>query len=91
MRGIIGRKIGMTQLFLENGECVPVTAIEAGPCTVVQVKTAEKDGYDAVQLGFGESKRLNKAQKGHLRDHGTHPVLHEFRVPAGTAEVGSRV
>ena len=91
MRGIIGKKIGMTQLFLENGECVPVTAIEAGPCTVVQVKTAEKDGYDAVQLGFGESKRLNKAQKGHLRDHGTHPVLHEFRVPAGTAEVGSRV
>lgn len=91
MRGIIGKKIGMTQLFLENGECVAATAIQAGPCTVVQVKTSAKDGYDAVQLGFGESKRLNKAEKGHLREMGTHPVLHEFRAPAGSAEVGARI
>jgi len=91
VHGIIGKKIGMTQLFLENGECVPATAIEAGPCTVIQVKTRAKDGYDAVQLGFGDSKRLNKAEKGHLRDMGAFPVLHEFRAPAGTAEVGARV
>ncbi len=91
MRGIIGRKVGMTQLFLEGGECVGVTAIEAGPCTVVQVKSAEKDGYDAVQLGFGSSKRLNKAEKGHLKGLAETPHLHEFRVPAGTATVGDRV
>lgn len=91
MRGIIGKKIGMTQLFLEGGECVPATAIEAGPCTVIQVKTREKDGYDAVQLGFGNSKRLNKAEKGHLRGLGEFPVLHEFRVPAGTVEVGTTI
>jgi len=91
VRGIIGKKIGMTQLFMENGECVPATAIEAGPCTVIQVKTSEKDGYDAVQLGFGSSKRLNKPEKGHLHGLGEHPVLHEFRVPAGTAEVGATV
>jgi large subunit ribosomal protein L3 len=91
VRGIIGKKIGMTQLFLENGDCVPATAIEAGPCVVVQVKTREKDGYDAVQLGFGASRRLNKAEKGHLKELGDCPVLHEFRAPAGTAEVGTRV
>jgi len=91
VRGIIGRKVGMTQLFLEGGECVGATAIEAGPCTVVQVKTAEKDGYDAIQLGFGSSKRLNKAEKGHLKGLAETPHLHEFRVPAGTAAVGDRV
>jgi len=91
VRGIIGKKIGMTQLFLESGECISATAIEAGPCTVIQVKTREKDGYDAVQLGFGSSKRLNKAEKGHLRGLSDSPFLHEFRVPAGTAEVGERV
>jgi large subunit ribosomal protein L3 len=91
VRGIIGKKIGMTQLFLQNGECVSATAIEAGPCTVIQVKTLEKDGYDAVQLGFGSSKRLSKAEKGHLRGLSDAPVLHEFRAPAGTAEVGERV
>ena len=61
-KGIIGRKIGMTQIFDENGLVIPVTVIEAGPCVVAQVKTVETDGYDAVQLGFGEVKarRLNK-------------------------------
>lgn len=90
MQGIIGKKIGMTQLFLENGDCVPATAIEAGPCTVTQVKTTAHDGYEAVQLGFGESKRLTKAQKGHLKELGTFPVLHEFR-SAGEASLGDRV
>ena len=55
-KGLIGKKIGMTQIFDENGNVIPVTAIEAGPCTVVQVKTKESDGYDAIQLGFGEIK-----------------------------------
>ncbi len=91
MRGIIGKKIGMTQLFLENGECVAATAIEAGPCTVIQVKTRVKDGYEAVQLGFGNSKRLNRAEKGHLRGFGDHSHLHEFRSPADGAEVGQKV
>ncbi|MFW6056626.1 MAG: 50S ribosomal protein L3 [Chloroflexota bacterium] len=90
MQGIIGKKIGMTQLFLENGDCVPATAIQAGPCTVTQVKTTAHDGYEAVQLGFGESKRLTKAQKGHLKELGTFPVLHEFR-SAGEAALGDRV
>ena len=64
MHGIIGKKIGMTQLFLESGECVPATAILAGPCVVTQVKTQDKDGYEAVQLGFGESKRLTMPKRG---------------------------
>ena len=65
-KGIIGKKLGMTQLFDENGKVVPVTVIEAGPCTVVQKKTVESDGYEAVQLGFGEvsAKKVNKAAKG---------------------------
>ena len=67
IQGLIGKKIGMTQRFQDGGEVV-VTAIEAGPCFVAQIKTEPKDGYDAVQLGFGESKRLNSAQKGHLKD-----------------------
>ncbi len=79
MLGIIGRKVGMTRLFREDGEAVAVTAIEAGPCLVTQVKSQAKDGYDAIQLGFGEAKRLNAPQRGHLQgiDKGRH--LHEFR------------
>ena len=67
-KGIIGRKIGMTQIFDENGVVIPVTVIEAGPCVVAQVKTVEKDGYNAVQLGFGEvkDKKINKPEKGHF-------------------------
>ena len=56
VNGIIGRKVGMTQVFEDSGEAVPVTVIEAGPCPIVQLKTQEKDGYQAVQLGFGEQK-----------------------------------
>jgi large subunit ribosomal protein L3 len=90
VQGIIGKKIGMTQLFLENGDCVATTAIQAGPCTVTQVKTRSHDGYDAVQLGFGASKRLTKAEKGHLKEMGDFPVLHEFRF-AGEASPGDRI
>lgn len=78
-QGIIGKKLGMTQLF-RGGQEVSVTAVEAGPCMVVQVKTAAKDGYDAVQLGFGESKRLTSAEKGHLKKLGQFKYLREFPV-----------
>jgi len=64
---IIGKKIGMTRIFLDTGEVVAVTAIEAGPCYVTQVKKQAKDGYNAVQLGFDKSQRLNAPQKGHLK------------------------
>ena len=67
-KGIIGRKVGMTQIFDEKGNVVPVTVIEAGPCVVAQVKTVETDGYNAIQLGFGEikDKHINKPEKGHF-------------------------
>ncbi len=84
--GILGRKIGMTQLFTEQGTVVPVTAIEAGPCTVTQVKDTSRDGYEAVQIGFGEAKRLNSPEKGHLKDLGLLKNLQEFRV-ADNSEV----
>ena len=67
LRGFLGKKIGMTQVFRENGSVVPVTLIEAGPCVVTQVKTEETDGYSAVQLGYGEKKRPNKPMQGHFR------------------------
>ena len=83
-KGIIGKKLGMTQLFDENVKVVPVTVIEAGPCTVVQKKTVESDGYQAVQLGFGEvsAKRVNKPAKGHFAKADVAPkkTLREFRL-----------
>jgi len=83
--GIIGRKLGMTQVFDENGRLEAVTAVVAGPCFVTQVKTQEKDGYHAVQLGFGETKRLNSPEKGHLKGAGKQlKHLMEIRVDAPT-------
>ena len=83
-KGIIGKKLGMTQLFDENGKVVPVTVIEAGPCAVVQKKTNESDGYEAVQLGFGEisAKKVIKAAKGHFDKADVAPkrTLREFRL-----------
>ena len=82
-KGIIGKKIGMTQIFDEVGNVIPVTVIEAGPCVVTQKKTADKDGYDAVQLGFKEAKEkhLTKAEKGHLAAAGVFKKhLKEFRL-----------
>ncbi|NLY30170.1 MAG: 50S ribosomal protein L3 [Firmicutes bacterium] len=83
-KGILGRKIGMTQVFTEDGRLVPVTVIEATPNTVVQVKTKETDGYDAIQVGFGEKREtlINKPEKGHLAKAGVKSVryLREFRV-----------
>jgi large subunit ribosomal protein L3 len=83
MKGIIGRKVGMTQLFDESGVVVPVTVIEAGPCYVTQVKSQDTDGYNAVQLGYEEvpERKLTKGQKGHLKKANTPTVrrLREFR------------
>ena len=82
-KAIIGKKIGMTQIFDESGKVVPVTVIEAGPCTVVQKKTAENDGYEAVQMGFGDAKanKVNKPMKGHFDKADVAPKksLREFR------------
>ncbi len=80
VKGIIGKKLGMTQIFKENGEMEPVTAIEAGSCAIIQVKTSVKDGYNAVQLGFGAAKRLKSPQRGHLKELGQFKYLREFRV-----------
>ena len=83
-KGIIGKKIGMTQIFDESGKVIPVTVVEAGPCVVVQKKTNENDGYEAVQLGFGEVKvaRVNKPMKGHFdkADVACKKELKEFRL-----------
>ena len=80
MKGIIGKKIGMTQLFDESGAVVPVTIIEAGPCYVTQVKTADTDGYNAVQLGYEEvpERKLTNGQRGHLNRAGT-PLVRRLR------------
>lgn len=88
---MIGRKIGMTQLFQDHGEVV-VTAIEAGPCFVSQVKTEAKDGYNAVQLGFRETKRLNSSERGHLKGIGQFKYLREFSAEdVESVEVGQKV
>ena len=83
-KGLIGRKLGMTQVFDEKGNVVPVTVVELGPCAVVQKKTAENDGYEAVQLGFDDKKvtRVNKPMKGHFDKANVAPkkVLREFRL-----------
>ena len=82
--GIIGRKLGMTQLFLEDGSVIPVTVVEAGPCKVIQKKIQEKDGYNALQLGFlpKNSKRVNKPDSGHFKKANTEPCcfIKEFRM-----------
>lgn len=92
MPGLIGRKVGMTQVWNEAGEAVPVTVIEAGPCTVVQVKTPERDGYQAVQLGFDPmpERKVLKPMAGHFKAHGTPPLrkLIEFREEEGKYEPG---
>ncbi|MBQ3023310.1 MAG: 50S ribosomal protein L3 [Clostridia bacterium] len=94
-KAIIGKKIGMTQIFDADGKVVPVTVIQAGPCSVIQRKTAETDGYEAVQLGFGEvkEKHVNKAIRGHFAKSGVSvkKVLKEFRLDEITLNVGDEV
>ena len=80
LRAFLGKKIGMTQVYEKDGSVVPVTIIEAGPCTVTQIRTPETDGYEAVQLGFGPVKRLNKPRAGHLKN--IKPVRHLREVKA---------
>jgi large subunit ribosomal protein L3 len=77
---IFGRKVGMTQVFSAGGEARGVTVVEAGPCVVVQIKTQERDGYDAIQLGYGQRKRVNDALKGHMKHLGQFRYLREVRV-----------
>ena len=80
IEGLIGRKLGMTQIFTETGETVPVTVLEVGPCVVTQVKSAEHDGVRSVQLGFGHNKRLNQPEAGHLKASGAQSrFLREMR------------
>jgi large subunit ribosomal protein L3 len=94
LKGLIGKKIGMTQIFDEAGAAVPVTLIEAGPCYVTQVRLPEKEGYAAVQLGFGETKkRLASGQLGHLKKSELPPLrfLREFRIKSAEFKVGDKV
>jgi large subunit ribosomal protein L3 len=95
LKGLIGKKIGMTQIFDENGVAIPVTIIEAGPCYVTQVRTTERDGYTAVQLGFGEAKksRLTGGQLGHLERNTLPPLrfLREFRAKDPQVNEGDQV
>lgn len=90
MKGILGKKVGMTQVFDESGEVIPVTVIEAGPCFVTQKKTVERDGYAAIQLGFQEvkPKRLTQPERGHLRKSNLPPLRHlrEIRMSEGEIE-----
>ncbi len=90
MKAILGKKVGMTQIFAENGEVLPVTVVKAGPCSVIQKKVEEVDGYSAVQLGFGDVKeaRVNRPLKGHFDKHDVTPkkYVREFRI-AGVEEL----
>ena len=92
MDGLLGKKVGMTQIFTEKGEIVPVTVLEVGPCFVTQVKTAERDGYSALQLGFGESRQLTKPERGHLKNLPPLKHLHEVRTTSiDDAQVGQKL
>ena len=92
LQGYLGKKIGMTQIFREDGRVVPVTVIEAGPCVVTQLKTMETDGYEAVQLGFGDVKRRNKPLSGHLKNSRLSRYLREVTADNTTEfEVGQTI
>jgi len=94
MKGLLGKKIGMTRFFNEDGSSVAATLVEAGPCTVVQIKTKERDGYNAVQLGYQENKkRVTKPLMGHFKKVGvvSHKILKEFRDFDGEVKEGDRI
>jgi large subunit ribosomal protein L3 len=94
-KGLIGKKLGMTQVFNEDGSALPITLIEAGPCFVTQVRNIKNDGYSAVQLGFSETKakKLTKGQIGHLEKHKNPPLrfLREFRTSSPEIKTGDKV
>lgn len=94
--GILGKKLGMTQVFDEEGRAIPVTVVQAGPCTVTQIKTAQTDGYSAIQVGFGEvsEKSLNKPELGHLAKSNSSPLRHlkEYRLDDSSQyELGQQI
>ncbi len=90
--GLLGRKVGMTQIFTDKGEIMPVTVLEMGPCFVTQVKTAEKNGYSALQIGFAEAKRLSKPERGHLKNLPMLKHLREVRTSqVADAKVGDKL
>jgi large subunit ribosomal protein L3 len=90
--GIIGKKIGMSQIFDDSGKVESVTVIEAGPCTVTQIKTFDKEGYNAIQMGFDTAKKISKAEQGHLKELGKFKNLREFRIDNTTdVKVGDKV
>ena len=95
MAALIGKKVGMTQFFADDGRVERVTVVEAGPCPVTGIRTLERDGYEAVQLAFREvrEKRMSKAERGHLAKAGSPPMRHlvEFRDEAGELQVGEQV
>src|SRR5687768_6430270 len=95
MAAILAKKLGMTQLFQEDGRVERVTVLEAGPCPVTAIRAADRDGYEAVQLAFGATreKHLSKAELGHLKKAGATPMKHvvEFRDEAGELQVGDSV
>lgn len=92
LRAFLGKKIGMTQLYEEGGNVVPVTVIQAGPCFITQIKTREKDGYEAVQVGFEEVKKLNKPGAGHLKNSRLVRFLREVKADnSGDLAVGQQI
>jgi large subunit ribosomal protein L3 len=92
IKGYLGKKIGMTQVFNAGGIVVPVTVVQAGPCAVTQIRTKEKDGYEAVQLGYGELKHINKPEAGHLKASQPSRHLKEFKADTlADLTVGQRI
>ena len=93
VNALLGKKVGMTQVFSETGEAIPVTVLEVGPNYVTQVKTPERDGYSAVQIGFGETRKLNKPERGHLRNVPGPGLrhLHEVKSSGDEVEVGQEL
>lgn len=81
----------MTQVFQEDGKAVPATIVESGGCVVIQVRTKEKDGYEAAQIGFGEKRKINKPMKGHLKDAGNFRYLKEFKIKPGDVSAGDKI
>ena len=92
MPGLIGKKIGMTSVFTEEGKNIPCTILETGPCVVTQVKTLQRHGYQAVQVGYEESRKINQPEKGHLKRTSPFRHLKEFRVDSlGDFQIGQRI
>src|SRR3989304_4274107 len=89
--GIIGKKLGMSQVYVEGGKAEAITAIEAGPCTVTQVKTMEKDGYTSIQMGFGEVKKGGKTGKTAEKETAKYKVVREFRAENSKLAAGQKV